>query len=455
MGGVGMEIGLLDESYIDEYFINGSYNDSYNGSLLFPDLPYYLTFNEDSVREVVLYSLMFVLAAAGNIPVFVTLLRNRHRKSRVNLMILHLAIADLIVTFVMIPLEIAWRITVQWVAGNAACKILLYMRAFGPYLSSTVLVCISLDRYFAILYPLKVNDAQRRGKIMLGLAWAISILCSIPQSVIFHVETHPEYPQFIQCVSFNFFPTVYHKMAYNIFCLLAVYGVPLSVIIFCYSRILWEISRRSRDTDVSFLLADLTQQPQYRRRLCLRRSDIAQMERARARTLRMTIIIVLTFFWCWTPYVVMVLWYLFDPESADKVDSRVQSSLFMFAVSNSCVNPLVYGSYVLNFKDVFAKCCCKRPTGINASMSHTQITTPAKKVHFEGIQRDVSIHLNMNGTGTYPVLIDDVDIKDQSFPKFDIRPFRYSSSLNKLYSKEYYGTNSSQKVEVIIHSLDH
>ncbi|GBM95362.1 hypothetical protein AVEN_255073-1 [Araneus ventricosus] len=180
------------------------------------------------------------------------------------------------------------------------------------------------------------------------------------------------------------------------------------------------------------------------------------MERARARTLRMTIIIVLTFFWCWTPYVVMVLWYLFDPESADKVDSRVQSSLFMFAVSNSCVNPLVYGSYVLNFKDVFAKCCCKRSTGINASMSHTQITTPAKKVHFgEGIQRDVSVHLNMNGTGTYPVLIDDVQVKDPPFPTADVRPCRYSSSCNKLCSKDIYGASTSQKVEVIIHSLDH
>lgn len=69
------------------------------------------------------------------------------------------------------------------------------------------------------------------------------------QSVIFHVESHPDYPQFLQCVSFNFFPTPYHKMAYNIFCLLALYGVPLLIIIVCYSRILWEISRRSRDSD--------------------------------------------------------------------------------------------------------------------------------------------------------------------------------------------------------------
>ncbi|XP_076344753.1 adipokinetic hormone/corazonin-related peptide receptor variant I-like [Tachypleus tridentatus] len=144
-------------------------------------LPEHLLFNDEIAGEIVAYSLLLVVAAMGNVSVFVTLLRTRQRKSRIKLMILHLAIADLIVTFIMIPLEIGWRITMKWVAGDAACKIMQFLRAFGPYLSSMVLVCISLDRYFAILHPLKVNDAHRRSKIMLTFAWLISIMCSIPQ----------------------------------------------------------------------------------------------------------------------------------------------------------------------------------------------------------------------------------------------------------------------------------
>ncbi|XP_047004899.1 vasopressin V2 receptor-like [Schistocerca americana] len=61
----------------------------------------------------------------------------------------------------------------------------------------------------------------------------------------------------------------------------------------------------------------------------------------------MTITIVAAFIWCWTPYVVMTLWYMFDRESAKKVDQRLQDALFIMAVSNSCVNPLVYGSYAM------------------------------------------------------------------------------------------------------------
>lgn len=140
-----------------------------------------LTFTHESRVEAIVYGILFLLAAAGNVPVLISLIRNRHRKSRVQTMILHLAIADLIVTFIMIPLEVAWRITVEWIAGDVACRIMLFLRAFGPYLSSMVLVCISLDRYSAIVHPLRVNDAHRRAKIMLCFAWAISILCSVPQ----------------------------------------------------------------------------------------------------------------------------------------------------------------------------------------------------------------------------------------------------------------------------------
>lgn len=43
-------------------------------------------------------------------------------------------------------------------------------------------------------------------------------------------------------------------------------------------------------------------------RMLLRRSDISNIERARSRTLKMTITIVGVFILCWTPYVVMTLW---------------------------------------------------------------------------------------------------------------------------------------------------
>lgn len=163
----------------------------------------------------------------------------------------------------------------------------------------------------------------------------------------------------------------------------------------------------------------------------------------------MTIIIVLAFFWCWTPYVVIVLWYLFDPVSADKVDSRIQSSLFMFAVSNSCVNPLVYGSYVLNFKDMFKRCFCRHSGSTNGSGTNTQVTTPARRIPVTlPVQRAVSVQLNLNGVGTQTVLVKDSKLSLTP----NLEKCALSHSCGRLTSKER--IVNDRKTEVVVHSLD-
>lgn len=147
-----------------------------------PEIPQEMLFSGDNLVSVIAYTVLFSLAAFGNLTVFLTLFRSRYRKSsRVNLFIMHLAMADMIVTFVMIPMEIGWHVTVAWTAGDAACRILMFWRVFGFYLSSFILITISFDRYFAILHPLRLTDADKRAKVMLFLAWMFSIVSSIPQ----------------------------------------------------------------------------------------------------------------------------------------------------------------------------------------------------------------------------------------------------------------------------------
>lgn len=131
----------------------------------------------------------------------------------------------------------------SWLAGDVLCRILSFTRIFGLYLSGFVLMCISIDRFYSICFPLSITNSGRRCRTMLLAAWLASILCSFPQTVIFHVESHPTFTWYQQCVTFHSFPTPDYELAYNFFGFGFLYGLPLATIVACYSKILWKIWR--------------------------------------------------------------------------------------------------------------------------------------------------------------------------------------------------------------------
>ena len=63
--------------------------------------------------------------------------------------------------------------------------------------------------------------------------------------------------------------------------------------------------------------------------------------------LRMSCMHVVAFVACWTPYLVISLWHIFDDKSVEKVSPFVQDALFLTAVLNSCINPFVYGGFYI------------------------------------------------------------------------------------------------------------
>ncbi|XP_055639936.1 adipokinetic hormone/corazonin-related peptide receptor variant I [Toxorhynchites rutilus septentrionalis] len=308
------------ESSISWMIRNGSENNS--------SLPIDMQFNAGHQLQIIVYSILMIISAIGNITVLTLIIRRRIKThSRIDMMLTHLAIADLMVTFLMMPLEIAWAYTVRWMAGDIMCRLMAFFRTFGLYLSSFVLVCISVDRYFAVLQPLKFSKS--RGRIMIMMAWTLSSICSAPQVIIFHVEPHPNVTWYEQCVTFNTFKNEKHQIVYNILVMVFMYALPLSTIVCSYASIYMEIFRRSRMPNSDGF----------------RRSSIDVLGRAKRKTLKMTITIVMVFVICWTPYYVMSIWYWLDRQSASSVDQRVQKGLFLFACTNSCMNPIVYGVY--------------------------------------------------------------------------------------------------------------
>lgn len=139
------------------------------------------TFTQMSLIKTVILSLMFVISLIGNTATLVQMYRMRRRKSTIYTLILHLATADLVVTFFCFVTDAVWASTVQWYAGNIACKTVKFLQVFGLYLSTYITVIVSIDRCFAILDPMSRNKAPKRVRMMIAFAWVLSALFSLPQ----------------------------------------------------------------------------------------------------------------------------------------------------------------------------------------------------------------------------------------------------------------------------------
>ncbi|CAL8262090.1 unnamed protein product [Merluccius merluccius] len=154
---------------------------------------------------------------------------------------------------------------------------------------------------------------------------------------IFHNVTITVPENFTQCTTRGSFVQHWQETLYNMFTFACLFLLPLVIMIFCYARILVEISSRmGRGNLVS-------------REVPLRRSH-NNIPKARMRTLKMSIVIVTSFIVCWTPYYLLGLWYwLFPEEMEETVSHSLTHMLFIFGLFNACLDPITYGLFTIHF----------------------------------------------------------------------------------------------------------
>ncbi len=73
-----------------------------------------------------LYIPIFLLSLIGNGLVIFVVLRNQHMRRVKNLFLLNLALADLLVTLVCMPMVVGQTVFRLWVYGPVMCKLSVY-----------------------------------------------------------------------------------------------------------------------------------------------------------------------------------------------------------------------------------------------------------------------------------------------------------------------------------------
>ncbi|XP_029951749.1 gonadotropin releasing hormone receptor 4 [Salarias fasciatus] len=295
------------------------------------------------VRVIITFTLCAV-SAVCNLAVLWAASNGGKRKSHVRILIMNLTVADLLVTFIVMPVDAVWNITVQWQAGDVACRLLMFMKLVAMYSCAFVTVVISLDRQSAILNPLGISEAKRKSKIMLTVAWTMSVILSLPQMFIFHNVTITVPENFTQCTTHGSFVQRWQETLYNMFTFVCLFLLPLAIMIFCYTRILVEISSRMARSNL------------LSRDVHLRRSH-NNIPKARMRTLKMSIVIVTSFIICWTPYYLLGLWYWLFPEKMEEtVSHSLTHMLFIFGLFNACLDPITYGLFTVHLHQGLRRC---------------------------------------------------------------------------------------------------
>ncbi len=57
----------------------------------------------------------------------------------------------------------------------------MFFRTFGFYVSSCILMSISIDRCLTVMRPVHVRWADRRGRVLRAASWIFSAAASAPQ----------------------------------------------------------------------------------------------------------------------------------------------------------------------------------------------------------------------------------------------------------------------------------
>ncbi|CAH1238682.1 HTR1A [Branchiostoma lanceolatum] len=153
-------------------------NDTVNTTMFEPPPPS-LTWTVLTATSLSIVALTSIL---GNALVLVTLTVERHLRTPANSLIGSLAVADLLVSLLVMPISASYELTQTWRLGRAMCDIWTILDVTCCTASIMSLCIIALDRYWAITDAVKYvhKRTPKRMMVMIGVVWLLSLCISIP-----------------------------------------------------------------------------------------------------------------------------------------------------------------------------------------------------------------------------------------------------------------------------------
>ncbi|XP_034665186.1 RYamide receptor isoform X1 [Drosophila subobscura] len=299
-----------------------------------------------------LYIPIFIFALIGNGTVCYIVQSTPRMRTVTNYFIANLALGDILMSLFCVPSSfISLFILNYWPFGIVLCHFVNYSQAVSVLVSAYTLVAISIDRYIAIMWPLRPRITKRYAKFIIGGVWFIALATAFPIPVVSRLVM-PSSVWHEKCEKFicrEMWPSSDQEYYYTLSLFTLQFVVPLLVLIFTYTRIAIAVWGKRPPGEAE-------------------NSRDQRMARSKRKMIKMMLTVVIVFTICWLPFNILQL-LLNDEEFGKwKPLPYVWLAFHWLAMSHSCYNPIIYCYMNARFRGGFLqimyrvpglrRCCC-------------------------------------------------------------------------------------------------
>ena len=302
-------------------------------------------FDHETLFTIKLYTLIVasICSFVGNLLVILTVYRNKNLQTSISYFIVNMSVSDILFPLLELLHPILFFRSIPQLSKlvlNLLCKLLPFIFEVSYGVSMLTLVAITVDRFSAVMFPLRARLKNKRKRLLvLLLTWVIPMVMFSPYLVFLEFnEFNTE-----KCIIYS--NAVLQRRSWLAANLSLFLLLPLLIMLVLYTLIILKLRKERVPGNV------LCDQVVIRRR------------RQNYRTTMMFIVLTVAFLLCWGP----IILYLVLTVTKHRL---VGCNRYFLKVSNitpvvfHAINPAIYfiflSSFRQGFKNIFRPCCCTR-----------------------------------------------------------------------------------------------
>ncbi|XP_059489699.1 octopamine receptor 1-like [Neocloeon triangulifer] len=290
--------------------------------------------------------ILMICILGGNCLTVTVIVRKPKLATPSNQFVLGLALADMLVGISM-PYHMAFYISDEINHWLVPCLIRFVLMIMACSASVLHLICVAVDRYLAIIYPLRHQVIVTKGRARQAIFcnWVIAVAISTMPIYWNDWTVHSQYCSIENILPANFFLCV----------VIPAFTILLVIMLGTYVRIHQVASSHA---------TRLSQQRLSCSHISIHvgTNDIQHLQKGK-KSMQVVALVLGCFCVCWCPYLTIgtIILHGYKTHTLD----LAYNLAFSFAMANSCMNPVIYAWKNQDFKCAFQEllgCCRTKPS---------------------------------------------------------------------------------------------